>query len=53
MNKKLIIWVYVAVTIILNYNCLAAENQLKQGQEIQQHLEHQDEQLTEIEKCIS
>ncbi len=52
-NKRLIIWVYVAFTIIKTYNCLATEKQLEQGQEVRQHLEHQDEQLKEMERYVS
>lgn len=52
-NKRLIIWVFVAVTIITTYNCLAAEQQLKEVQGIQIHDENKDQQLKEIEKCVS
>jgi hypothetical protein len=42
-NKRLIIWVYIAVTIIINYS-LATEKQLNQGQ---------NEQLKKVERRVS
>ncbi len=55
-NKRLIIWVYVALTIITTYNCLAAENQVEQKeqikQQINQRLKNQEKRLQDIKELV-
>jgi hypothetical protein len=56
MDKKwLTIWIFVAVTMVTTYNCLATEQQLQdvKGVKIRNENENEDDQSKEIEKCIS
>jgi hypothetical protein len=55
-HKRLTIWVYIAITIITTYNCLAAEKQIEQKEQIKtqinQRLKNQEKRLQDIKELV-